>query len=257
MDGEKRHQAKARYQPVHKVTVHDLRAMYAVFTRYYDNISLEQFIEDMSAKTGIIVLRDQNEDRIVGFSTLKSKRLRIGHRRVTGVFSGDTILEREYWGNRSLQVAFYGRMVREKIKRPLSPVFWLLISKGYKTYLLLANNFVRYYPDVEGRFDWLEPYVDAYCRILFPGAYSPDSRLLDFGEGSTHLKGEVTPITRTMRQHNPKIRFFEECNPSWQRGTELPCIGLVGYLELFRFPFLLLAKSWRRLRASPAEVRYE
>jgi hypothetical protein len=257
MSGEKRHQVKARYQPIHKVTVHDLRAMYAVFRRYYDNISLEQFIEDMSGKTGIFVLRDDNENRIVGFSTLTSKKLRMGRRSVTGVFSGDTILESEYWGNRSLQVAFYVRMVLERFKRPFSPVFWLLISKGYKTYLLLANNFSRYYPDVEGRFDWLEPYVDAYCRTLFPHAYCPDRKLLDFGEGSTHLKGEVTPITREMRERHPKIRFFEECNPSWQRGTELPCIGLVGYRDVVRFPLLLLAKSWRRLRAGSAEVRYE
>ena len=36
-----------------------------------------------------------------------------------------------------------------RLKNPFTPVWWFLISKGYKTYLLLANNFINYYPRYE------------------------------------------------------------------------------------------------------------
>lgn len=256
MSGERRHRVRARYYPIRKITVHQIRSMYDIFSRYYDNVSLDMFTRDMSQKTGLFLLWDRDTGKIVGFSTLTRTDLNVGGRKVKGVFSGDTVLEKEYWGTRALAFLFYIRMVKERLKNPFRPVFWLLISKGYKTYLLLANNFSRYYPDPDGQFGWMENYVQTYCRTLFPESFCSQRKLLDFGEDYTRLKGDVTPITEDMRRNHPKIRFFEQRNPTWQRGTELPCIGLVGYRDVVRFPFLLLAK--RRRPATPAgEVQYE
>jgi hypothetical protein len=251
MSGEKKHLVKGRYLPIRKVTVHQIREMYDLFSRYYDNVSLDVFTRDMSEKTGIILLWDKQSGRIAGFSTLTCTELEVNGKRALGVFSGDTILEREYWGAKALQRVFYLCMLKERLRRPIRPMFWLLISKGYKTYLLLANNFLRYYPDKDGRFDWLEGYVDLYCRKLFPQSFCERRRLIDFGEGYTHLKGDVTPITDEMRARSGKIRFFEQRNPTWQRGTELPCIGVVGYRDALRYPFLLLKKIRKSRRVQP------
>ncbi len=49
-------------------------------------------------------------------------------------FSGDTIIEKEYWGNRALTCAMYRYIVSFKLRYPLVPVYWILISKGFKTY---------------------------------------------------------------------------------------------------------------------------
>ena len=40
------------------------------------------------------------------------------------------------------------------------------------------------------------------------------------------LKGDVAEITDAMRRENHKIDFFEQRNPEWRRGTELPCVGV-------------------------------
>lgn len=256
MSGEQKHLVKARYLPIRKITVHQIREMYDVFARYYDNVSLDMFMRDMSKKTGIFLLWNRQTGRIIGFSTLTCMNVNVNGRQVKGIFSGDTIVEKAYWGARVLQVLFYIRLVKEKLKHPFTPVFWLLISKGYKTYLLLANNFSRYYPDPEGRFSWLEDYAHAYCSELFPDSFCKRRMLIDFGEDYTHLKGDVTPITEDMRQRYPKIRFFEQRNPTWHRGTELPCIGLWGYRDIVRFPLLLLRKQ-RRVTPRATEVQYE
>lgn len=46
-----------------------------------------------------------------------------------------------FWGRRSLGVAFLIYMFKKKLARPSVPLHCFLISRGYKTYLLMANNF--------------------------------------------------------------------------------------------------------------------
>lgn len=257
MASNKKAALKARYVPISRVSVELMRKMYDVYHRYYDNISLDLFSKDMVEKNGVFVIEERSTGRTVGFSTLKVLDMEVGGRRVTGVFSGDTIIEKEYWGTRVLQMQFFMKMIREKLKRPHRPLFWLLISKGYKTYLLLANNFYTYHPHPEGRFDYLSEHVENYCRTLFPESFCQQRRLLDFGEGYTFLKEDVAGITEDMRRSNAKIRFFEQCNPSWQRGTELPCIGLVDSHLLMRYPLDLLRKRRRAAASAARPVVYD
>lgn len=137
----------ARYYSLKKISITDIQQMYGVFQRYYDNTDLDTFLKDISRKSGAILVRSKEDDRVVGFSTIVSMDMTVGERRGKGIFSGDTIIERDYWGSRALQTCFARLMLWEKLRSPHKPVFWLLISKGYKTYLLLANNFKRYYPN--------------------------------------------------------------------------------------------------------------
>lgn len=58
--------------------------------------------------------------------------------------------------------------------------------------------------------------------------------LLDFGDDYVRLKGDVADITPELRAANPHIAFFEKVNPTWRRGTEVPCIGACDYESLFR-----------------------
>lgn len=228
-------QLSCKFLPIDEVSVKLLRDMYSVFSRYYANTDLETFVHDMSKKSGIFLLREKKTSRIVGFSTWTEMPLAYGKRKAIGVFSGDTILEKDYWGNKALQQAFALRMLKMKITRPGTRVFWLLISKGYKTYLLLANNFLRHYPNYRSHNQRLVRVIDQYCEQLFPDYYDRENRLLDFGLNSQHLKEDVADITLNMRESNAKIRFFDDTNPSWRRGTELPCVGEVCTRTLLGF----------------------
>ena len=228
-------QLSCKFLPIDEVSVKLLRDMYSVFSRYYANTDLQTFVQDMSKKSGIFLLREKNTARIVGFSTWTEMPLSYGKGKAIGVFSGDTILEKDYWGNRALQQAFALRMLKLKISRPGTRVFWLLISKGYKTYLLLANNFLRHYPNYRSRNEPLVRVIDQYCERLFPDYYDRDNRVLNFGDDSQHLKDDVADITSSMRAANAKIRFFDDTNPGWRRGTELPCVGEVCARTLLGF----------------------
>jgi hypothetical protein len=103
--------------------------MYEVLNKYYE-----------SEKDAVILMRDSVENRIQGFSTILDVRMKIGGKTVVGAFSGDTIIERSYWGQGILGKAFLSYMLKQKLKNPFRTFYWFLISKGYKTYLLMANN---------------------------------------------------------------------------------------------------------------------
>ncbi|MDF1764558.1 MAG: hypothetical protein P1U57_14210 [Oleibacter sp.] len=224
-----------RFFHIRDVSIPKLLEMHQVFSQYYHNADLATFIKDMSKKTGVFILKDKRANRIVGFSTYNEIEIDYRNRKAIGVFSGDTIVEKEFWGNRSMHKAFAMRMLSTKLKNPTTHVFWLLISKGYKTYLLMTNNFERCYPIAGKQDEELASLVDQYCTTLYPEAYNAEKRILDFGENYHALKDDVAEITHKMRMENRNIRYFDDTNPEWHRGTELPCVGEISASTLLGF----------------------
>ncbi|WP_290902918.1 hypothetical protein [Aquabacterium sp.] len=226
------------FRPIQAVTVTHIKQMYELYAAFYENTSLDIFLSDLSKKSGVILVARKSDDRIVGFSTQTFFDLKVDGKRVRGIFSGDTIIEPAYWGNNALANTFYRRLIIERIKRPFVPFYWFLISKGYKTYLLMTNNFYNYYPKVDGnrggRNERYHNITEAYCQQLFPEAFDKANMLLDFGDSYVRLKGDVAEITPELKSANKHIAFFEQMNPSWRRGTEVPCLAACDYESLFR-----------------------
>lgn len=214
---------------VSNVSERDRDRLFSIFHRYYDQVSRAQFESDFSKKDHVILLRAP--DGVVhGFSTLKNLDLVVAGRRVRGAFSGDTVIEKEYWGQGSLGVEFLKYLFRQMARAPLVPFYWFLISKGYKTYLLMANNFDRYWP----RYDEETPAFEqelmhASSRALFGAAYDETRGLVVFEESLGHLKEGVAAVTDELRATNPKVKFFAEKNPSWADGTELVCLARMSW----------------------------
>ncbi|MFT7371773.1 MAG: hypothetical protein ACI9T9_000452 [Oleiphilaceae bacterium] len=225
----------ACFKKIQYISILQLLEMHRVFVQYYHNANLHNFVTDMGKKTGVIILQEKNTKKIIGFSTWTELNIIKGDKKSIGIFSGDTVVEKEYWGNKELQKTFVKQLLKTKIKNPKTSVFWLLISKGYKTYLLLTNNFPKHYPSHKKNNIKLESIVDEYCEQLYPDAYNKDDRLLNFGDDYQYLKDDVADITPDMTDENLDIRHFTKLNPSWQQGTELPCVGEVSLHMMWRF----------------------
>jgi hypothetical protein len=225
----------ACFKKIQYISILQLLEMHKVFVQYYHNANLHNFVTDMGKKTGVIILQEKNTKKIIGFSTWTELDITTDGKKSIGIFSGDTVVEKEYWGNKELQKTFVKQLLKTKIKNPQTSVFWLLISKGYKTYLLLTNNFPKHYPSHKSNNIKLESIVDDYCEQLYPDAYNKDNRLLNFGDNYQYLKDDVAEITPHMTDENLEIRHFTKLNPSWQQGTELPCVGEVSIHMMWRF----------------------
>jgi len=234
---EKQSVIRADFYPLDKISYEDVKVMHNVFVKYYHNADYETFVKDLKRKIGAILVKKIDDGTIVGFSTIGIIEKTIDNKKCMGMFSGDTIIEKEYWGLPNLQTAFLRFMVQLRIKNPLTNLYWFLISKGYKTYLLMANNWTDYYPRYNNKEDEKrKAIVKTFSNHLFEGYYDEKTGLLKFGEGYQKLKENVAEITDEMKIQHPKISFFEEVNPTWREGTELPCLGDISWKFLLWRP---------------------
>lgn len=235
---------KAKTFKIKQISNDVILEIFNLYSRYYENISMLQFEKDLKAKDRIIILRN-NKKEIKGFSTLLEFKTLKNGKNVHVLYSGDTIIDSDYWGSAALTMEFLKNIIKAKLKNPHREVWWYLISKGYKTYLLLANNFATYFP----RYDVLTPKVEKDFIIhlsekLFPGKLNIDSLVLEF-QKSEHekLKAFVAPITDDLARRYPKIDFFQKSNPDWENGNELACIGKVEFKLGFLHPLKVFKKG--------------
>ena len=248
---------RTHYNKIRDLTIFDIVRMHAIFESNYANSPISTFMSDLGKKDGVFLVRAKSTDEIVGFSTLGIYEFMHEGKKVKGLFSGDTIIEKAYWGSRSLHKAFALKMFIEALKSPFSVQYWLLISKGYKTYLLLTKNFPIYYPRRDEHNPELKALVVEYCEALFPGKLDRQSMVLDFGDGANCLKSDVAGIDPLLREREPDVQFFEQRNPNWQRGTELPCIARADLWTFLKAlgPFLWKAAFKPSKSAEPTGSR--
>lgn len=244
---------RARILPAGQLGDAEVSRMFALMRTYYDDISREQLLADLRKKDDVILLLDDGGE-IQGFSTLVTVSLHHQGKEHRGIFSGDTVVEKAFWGERTLGKAFLRYLFVKKLRRPIQPLYWLLISKGYKTYLMMANNFTEYYPrrDAATPLD-RKALMDGFYAKLFADEYEAARGLVTPRREACHLKAEIAAISEQLLAANAKIAFFQRANPDWQRGVELACLARMTLWMPAQYGLKVwlkdrLGKPWRRLR---------
>jgi hypothetical protein len=201
--------------------------MLALMQVCYAGVSPERFAQDLADKQYVILLSARRTGELVGFSTLRVAEEQVEGRTAEVVFSGDTVIHPDYWGQKELQVRFLYFMLGRKLRHPLRPVLWLLLSAGYKTYLLVVNHFPRTVP----RHDWQPPeertsLLGALCTRWFGEQFDPARGTVRFSGAHYRVRDGVAPIDRQAATH-PHIAFFAQRNPGHVDGEELVCLAEV------------------------------
>ncbi len=243
----------ARTVNVNELSLKFKNDMFKLFQTYYENTHEDKFYEDLNAKEKSILLEDK-EGILRGFSTITEVQIHSKVKTIYGVFSGDTVIDNNFWGGTALTMEFFKNVLKIKLKHPKSEVYWFLISKGFKTYLLLANNFKNYYP----RYDKDTPIkyneiIEQFAIDLYREQYQKDKFIIKALDSYDRLKHSVAPISKVMLENNPKIAFFEKMNPSWQKGDELCCIGKIDFGLVTQYLFRTLKKLLFRKRFKPVK----
>jgi len=76
----------------------DIEVMYQLMSQYYDNIAKENFINDLNAKKGVLLVFDIREN-LCGFTTYDLFQLSFRNEMINILYSGDTVISEEYWGH--------------------------------------------------------------------------------------------------------------------------------------------------------------
>lgn len=200
--------------------------MFALHARCFAGVRRERFDEDLEEKDWVILLRDAT-GRIVGFSTQKVLAGVPGAVGAKYLFSGDTIVAREHWNTPYLAGCFGHVMLRLIRENPRTPLFWFLISKGFRTYRFLPVFFNRFWPgpgtdtppDVLVR-------LHAVAGWKFGARFDPVVGLVKDPAGD-RLSSDLAEIPES-RRGDPFTRFFLEANPRYDRGDELACLAPIS-----------------------------
>jgi len=239
---------KTRIQRVDRLSGDDRDAMFALLDAYYDKVTRAEFDQDLAEKT--FVIRMHGEQELAGFSTIQLLESELGGRRILTVFSGDTVIARPYWGQKQLQKRFTRFLIQTRLRYPTRRVFWFLISKGYKTYLLMRNN-LTCYPNYEGPTPAdVKQLLDHVSGLKYPEHYDPQRGVIAYPDGSA-VKPEAHCLDSRAAQ-DPDIQFFLQANPGWVHGDELCCLAELHLSELLTAG---LKYALRLRRRKPAAAR--
>lgn len=224
--------------PVDAVTLSERHEMYALLRTYFDGTTRERFEADLREKEAVILLRDEAAGRVQGFSTFA----RMTADSVVAFFSGDTIIDREFWGETTLSRT-WGATVFAEAERiaPQRRVYWFLISSGYKTWRFLPLFFREFYPNMHVPTPLpVRRLLDTLGSRRFGDEYLSDRGIVRFRR-PTPLRRGVAEITEA-RLRDPRIAFFTRMNPGHADGDELACIAELSRANLTRAGLRMISR---------------
>ncbi len=210
---------------VEEITPWQRQAMFALMDRHYAGVERDRFERDLDEKHWVILLSDRSSGELCGFSTQRLLQTEVAGRSIQVLFSGDTIIDREHWGDPAL-AHVWGRLTLALIDaHPEKETYWFLISQGYKTYRFLPVFFREYFPrpDVP-TLPRFQAIIDVLGRSRYPDAYDPIPGVIRAGPGQYRLREGIADVT-SERLQDPHVRFFLARNPGHVRGDELCCLA--------------------------------
>jgi len=204
--------------------------MYGLFTAYYDAVLRTTFEEDLSNKDHVILLRGADR-RLLGFSTLSVHEMGNGAQRVRYVYSGDSVMDSDYWGPGHLLKSWFRLVGSIKAQQPETELYWLLLVMGHRTYRILADFFNHYAPRPAEQPDpVLMALRNQFVRMKFGDYFDPSTGLITFPESRGQLAAHLQDAHDFLNR--PLVRDFVKLNPHHSHGVELACIAELSEANL-------------------------
>jgi len=201
--------------------------MLELMSRYFDGIDEAAFRTDLRDKGEVILILAG--ERIVGFSTMQVKGEVIAGRPTTILFSGDTIVDVEYWSSPVLQREFV-RCAVDLMRKEDNPVYWFLLCSGYRTYRYLPVFFKEFWPQHGAE---TPPQIAAMMKELAAKRYGDKYRHGVVADLNGRLRDGVSPINDKLLA-NAHIAHFLKMNPGHAEGDELVCLARIAPDNLTR-----------------------
>jgi hypothetical protein len=219
------------------------REMLGLMHLCYDDVSAVRFESDLGEKQYVILLFHRDTRELVGFSTLRLVVETLEGRAVEVAFSGDTVIHPAHWGSKALQVAFGRFLLGRKLRRPLRPCLWLLLSSGYRTYLMMVNHFPSSFPSRRYRPSAVRRrFLDELATRWFGAQYDAGRGIVRFAGGHYRVRRAVVPLDAETARH-PDVAYFIDRNPGHVAGDELVCLAEITWRDLVRALVQLMMKQ--------------
>ena len=206
---------------VPNLTQAEAEGMLALYESMYVLPDQDFFREDLAGKQEVLLLHSGSS--LVGFTTLQVYDfvLEGSPRRI--VFSGDTVVHRDHWGQQVLARRWISRVGELHRQDPGLPIYWFLVVKGHRTYRFLSAFCTRFHPHWERPAPELKVLADRLAVERFGEHYDAGTGLVRYPSSRGHLRSDVAEPTGRERAL-PEVAYFLERNPDYQEGHELVCL---------------------------------
>jgi hypothetical protein len=217
-------------------------AMFTLLSTHFTGVDRTAFERDLEEKSCVILLEDENAS-LRGFSTMVSYEARVAGRTVSVVYSGDTIVERASWGSPALPRTWL-RAVRQLAPDTSREVYWLLLTSGFRTYRFLPVFFRDFYPRHDAELPEARALLDGLAAHRFGAQYDAASGIVRLT--TPQVLAPDLLVLPEGRLPDPHIACFLERNPGFVHGDELACLARIDDANL-------TAAAQRMARPSRAE----
>lgn len=197
--------------------------MFELYDQYYSGAKREIFESDLADKSQVLLLKN-DRDALRGFSTIKVYEVSDGERMARVIYSGDTIIDRDYWGTQALPFRWIENAGRIKAANPEMPLYWLLITKGHRTYRYLPAFARTFYPTWRADTPCaMQRLMEATGHLVFGNRYDAASGIVRHEPEGVALRRDFAGLDGRNRA-NREVGFFLERNPGHAEGDELLCM---------------------------------
>lgn len=199
--------------------------MFALMDRHYANVQRAVFDDDLAEKRWVILVHEPGGGRLCGFSTQTLLRGVTAGREVRVLFSGDTIIDRERWGDPALSHV-WGRLALALIDHYAGEeLYWLLLSQGFRTYRFLPLFFHEFYPRPQAQTPWWsKQLIDLFAGQRYADAYDAAAGVVRATARQYRLRSGLGDLTQE-RLRDRHVEFFAAANPGHRQGDELCCLA--------------------------------
>lgn len=199
----------------------EIHQMYSLMEKNYKGVAIDSFKKDLKSKDTVFLFSDQ--DRIQGFTGLQFKPYQFSNTEILIAYSGDTVLEQTYRGTLSIPV-YWGRYMLSLSENNPS-LFWLLTSKGFRTYRYLSVFFKEFIPMPSPPNEYLFHLREQIAKEFFGDSFDRTTGILDRKENNQAIMDPDSDWNAIRASKDPYIQFFEKANPNFDKGNELVCLA--------------------------------
>lgn len=212
----------ARFVSCKELDAETVQTMFELYASNYADVSDHIFRRDLEQKTDVLLLTNA-DDQLRGFTTLEIYSSNAAGRPVRVLFSGDTIIDPAYWGSPAWALEWI-RFAGTVARRHETPLYWLLIVKGHRTYRFLpafATHYIPHHKIPEQPDD--RAMLSALAREKFGDHFDSASGVVRFPTPQGRLVDKLADVPVKHRKLG-SVAHFLKLNPGYRDGDELVCL---------------------------------
>lgn len=203
------------------LTPAELDEIWAVTDRYVET-SREYFEAKLLALPEVGLWRERGGP-LVGLVSLDVYPVRWEGRTSIIIFTSSVVIDERFRGRDLVLKTGMKLFLREKLKRPWAPAYWLFDTFSYKSYMILPRNLVEFWPrrDISAP-PKTERFIDFLAQARYGDDWSRESGVVR-RSGKKRLRPETAPVDE-LQLANADIRFYDTKNPGHRDGDMLVCL---------------------------------